>query len=324
MKIVYTVCTLNRLGQIAVLGKSLLQHNPDYHFIIGLADEVDNRINIEDYKPFEFISLSQLNSPDQKQLTEQYDVFELSCALKAYYGDYIFKTYKPDIVFYFDTDIKIYDSLKVLEDKLNNHSILLTPHILSPLPADNKYIMERDFLNSGIYNAGFIGLKNDINTMAFLKWWKERLFDQGFNNVCIGLMVDQLWLNHVPIFFRNVLLIDHPGCNFAYWNMHERTLEKKDNSYFVNNVPLIFFHFSGYRIDQPEKISIHQNRFSFSDNKYLKDFFEDYRQSLIQNNFEKFLSIKALYGKSVSYKKKSFIKDKAIKALRLVLNRLEK
>jgi len=324
MKIAYTVCTLNRLGQISVLGKSLLKYNPDYTFIIGLADELNGRIDSADYSPFVFISLSEMNDPKQKALTDQYDPFELSCALKAYYGDFILKKYNPGILFYFDTDICIYDSLNFLEKSLNEFSILITPHYSSPLPADGKYPRERDVLNSGLYNGGFIGLKNDDNAVEFISWWKERLSDQGYNNVCEGMMVDQLWLNLVPLFFKQVLILEHPGCNIAYWNMYERQLVKQENNYLVNNLPLIFFHFSGYRLENPGKISIHQNRFSLSDNSALKELIAAYHRSLEENKFNEHLSLESVYGKKHRVKQHSFLKKKAMNFLGSFGYKLEK
>ena len=74
MKIAFTVCSLNRLGQIRTLGESLLRHNPDYHFVIGLSDELNGRINVQDYAPFEFIPLSALHLPNQNELTGQYNI----------------------------------------------------------------------------------------------------------------------------------------------------------------------------------------------------------------------------------------------------------
>jgi hypothetical protein len=42
----------------------------------------------------------------------------------------------------------------------------------------------------------------------------------------------------------------------AYWNLPERSLSEKDGAYLVNESwPLIFYHFSGYNPDIPEKLS---------------------------------------------------------------------
>lgn len=324
MKIAYTVCSLNRLGQILVLAKSLLQHNPDYHFIVGLADEINDRVDIKSFPFIEFIPLSALQIPQLDKLDKQYDIFELSCALKAFYGSFFYKKHNPDIILYFDTDICVYSSFDTIEEALNNHSILLSPHFISPVPGDGKYPLERDVLNAGLYNGGFMGVKNSPTAKQFLSWWQQRLLDQGFNNVCEGMMVDQLWLNLVPIYFQNVHLLTHEGCNLAYWNMHERKLTEKDAQYFANDKPLIFFHFSGFKIDKPMLLSTHQTRFKLSDNKALKSLVENYADLLTANHFASYLSIECAYGKKKPVKHHSVPKKILMSALAAVGYKLEK
>ena len=202
MKICYTVCSLNRLGQIIVLAESLLKHNSDYKFFACLADEIDSRIDINNFPQIEFIPFSFLPFTRKNELSKQYDIFELNCALKPFFGNYLLEKYQPSLLIYFDTDIYIYDTLQIIERQLTDHSIIITPHFCSPLPNDGKFPLERDVLNSGLYNGGFIALKNDEQSKVFFQWWQDRLFDQGYNNVCEGMMVDQLWLNLVPIFFN--------------------------------------------------------------------------------------------------------------------------
>jgi len=315
MKIAYTVCSLNRLGQIKILGESLLRHNPDYRFVVGLADELNGRINAQDYPSFEFVPLSALHLPNQNELTGQYSIFELSCALKPYFGSYLLKKYRPEFVLYFDTDICVYDKLTPIEELLADASIMLSPHFVTPLPEDGKYPLERDVLGSGLYNGGFVGFRNDDNGTAFIQWWQERLKDQGYVNVCEGMMVDQLWLNLVPLFFRRVRMLVHPGCNTAYWNLHERTIAQIGDLYFVNEQPLIFFHFSGYRIEDPDKLSVHQNRISTHANKALERILQDYYARLVLNQFGEYLSLECVYGKKGPAKKHSFLKRTFIKLL---------
>jgi hypothetical protein len=308
MKIAYTVCSLNRLGQVLVLGKSLLEFNPGYSYHVGLADEIAGRIDPADYPWITFTTLSELNIRDQDKFTHQYDAFELSCALKAFYGKYLMEKFNPEILLYLDTDMCIYHDFGSIEEKLKNTSILLSPHFVSPIPSDGKHPREREVLNSGLYNGGFIGLRNDGNAGAFLAWWESRLYDQGFNNVCEGMMVDQLWLNLVPLYFDNVASLGHPGCNLAYWNMHERELTLEGNKFLVNGQPLIFYHFSGYRTDQPGKVSVHQNRYDMKDMPALNRLVREYDSLLKENRYDEFRTFKCLYDKIRPQKKQPLVK----------------
>jgi len=323
MKVAYTVCSLNRLGQIRVLERSLKKYNPDYRFIVGLADELMDRIDVTQYPGIVFLSLSQLAIPEQENLVIQYDIFELSCALKAYYGNYIMEHYEPDVLLYFDTDICVYHSFDVIESALEIAPILLSPHFISPVPDDGKFPLERDVLNSGLYNGGFFAVKKEAVVLAFLQWWEKRVSNQGYNNVAEGMMVDQLWLNLVPLYFKTHLF-SHPGCNLAYWNMHERHLTQTGTQYIVNEEPLVFFHFSGYRVNDPYRLSAHQNRHEVPDNSAIRNILGEYHAALLDNHFNDYLSIPCVYGSNRLPKKHFFLKQWMINILSAAGYKLEK
>lgn len=315
MKICYTVCSLNRFGQILVLSKTFLNYNPDYKFFACLVDEIDDRIDANEYAQIQFVPFSILNFPNKNEISNQYDIFELSCAAKAFFGNFLMDKFQPEILVYLDTDICVYDSFTLIEQQLLRASILITPHFERPFDDDGKFPLERDVLNSGIYNGGFFALKNCGESIRFLHWWQERLFTQGYNNVCEGMMVDQLWLNLVPIYFSQSKVLFQAACNLAYWNLPERSLEFKHGRYFVNDQLLIFFHFSGYKVNQPERLSAHQNRIKESDNLALQKIIREYHQMLIDNQFEKYLLLTPYYGRKKTKKKVSAIKKGMISLL---------
>ena len=298
-KIVVTVCSASYLAQTKALGDSLLKHNPDYTLLIGLVDKLNGRVQPGYYHPHELIEAESLHIPEFREMCQRYTALELICALKSFFLQFALDTYKPEVLYFLDCDIMIFDSFRVLEEELNDHSILLSPHITTPFPRDNLRPEEKDILKTGIFNAGFLGLKNDATGQAFLDWWKIRMIDQAYERPKEGLNVDQKWLNFVPLYFEKVKTIRHAGCNLAYWNFHERTVEKKNEKFFANQDPLIFFHYSGYSAQQPDKISRHQTRFSMQDNAAVKELFDLYQQTLMQNDH---LSLQKL---TYYYKKES-------------------
>ena len=101
--------------------------------------------------------------------------------------------------------------------------------------------------------------------------------------------MDQIWLNPVPYYFRSAHVLEDPGYNMAYWNLHERSVSKKDGRYYVNEKsPLVFFHFSGYSIAAPLSISAHQTRYTFADRQDTWPLFVDYTNSLKRNKYDTF------------------------------------
>ena len=286
-KIVLTVCTAAYLAQAKALGDSLLKFNPGYKLVIGLVDRLDGRIDSDYWKPHELVEVHELNIPQFEKMYTQYTTLELVCAVKSFYTDHLFKLYSPDQVIFMDCDILILDSLGYIESELNNFSILLTAHVTKPFPNDGRKPEEKTILKTGMFNAGFYAVRNDENGKSFISWWKERMIDQCYERPKEGLNADQKWLNFLPFYFKRVKVLEHPGCNLAYWNFHERTIEKKQEKFFANDKPLIFFHYSGYSLNHPDLISRHQDRFDMKANPALNELFNMCRESLLQRDMKR-------------------------------------
>lgn len=298
-KIILTTCSLNHIAQAKSLGQSVLKYAPGYKLVIGLVDKNNGRVPAEYYSPHELIEAHELAIPFFKEMCDRYTVLELNCAMKSFFTAYVIEKYSPDTFVFMDSDMLLYSSPALIEEELLSASIVLTPHITSPFPEDDKKPKEKDILKTGMFNAGFYALKNDDNVASFIRWWKERMKDQCFERPKEGLNVDQKWLNFLPFYFEKVKVLEHAGCNAAYWNLHERMISKKGKQFFVNETdPLIFFHFSGYSLKQPELISRHQDRFSMEENEILKELFLGYKNILTENNHEELLQLSCHYAKS--------------------------
>jgi hypothetical protein len=296
-KIVVTTCSANHLAQAKSLGDSLLLFNPGYKLMIGLVDKLDNRVDPGFYYPHHLVEVDALHISEFAEMYHRYTTLELNCALKCFFLHYALGTYQPDILFFLDSDILVFDSFKFLEEQLIDHSILISPHITEPYPNDKHRPQEKEILKTGIFNGGFLGLRNDENSHALLDWWRPRMVDQCYERPKEGLNVDQKWLELVPLYFKSVKVISHEGCNVAYWNLHQKEIRKQDNKYFVNNEPLIFFHYSGYSVKHPDQISRHQDRIGFEGNVELRELFQVYHRTLVANDHEKMLSLECFYEK---------------------------
>lgn len=306
--IIVTTCSANHLAQAKGLGDSLLLHNPDFKLMIGLTDKLEGRVANDYYAPHDLVEAQELNIPEFQQMCDSYNVFELNCALKIFFAAYALEKYTVDKVIFLDSDMLVFESLRFIEEELDKKSILLTPHILTPFKKDGKRPFEREMLKNGIFNGGFFAVKNNVEGNAFITWWKERMIDQCYVNVKEGMFVDQKWLNLAPIFFPSLGWLQHPGCNAAYWNLHERTISKSDNRYFVNDEPLLFFHFSGYSIDAPNEISRHQDRVAMDDNIAVKELFHLYQRALEKNKHSEIRKLECSYAKNKSWLRKLGLK----------------
>ena len=117
-----------------------------------------------------------------------------------------------------------------------------------------------------------------------------------FNEPSVGLFVDQKWIDLAPSYFDGVKIFKHPGCNTAYWNIHERRIiQEQDGSYGVENSgavhELIFFHFSGINPLNVQPISKYQNRYSLETRPDLAPLFVQYARMLLDNGFNSYRAV---------------------------------
>lgn len=305
MTLAFTICSINYLAQAQTLGQSLQRTNPDVEFVIGLVDRLDKvTLDTDKIPPFQLLEIDKININCLPEMCEHYNITELNTAVKPFYFDYFFKN-RPDIknVIYFDPDIIVFDDLKPLKDNLEKYSIVLTPHITSPI-TDKFETREIDHLNTGLYNLGFVAVGRSEQSYLMIDWWMERLKKDCIIDLCHGLFVDQHWMVLVPIFFRDIVLVDkYAGYNVAYWNLHERQVTVQNSRFFVNDVPLIFFHFSGYGLNKPMEVSKYQNRSSFENRPDIVPLFDYYAQQLRDNFNDYYIKVPCYYIKPLKVKR---------------------
>jgi hypothetical protein len=153
--------------------------------------------------------------------------------------------------------------------------MVLTPHLTGPL--DNAHRPhEVDILQAGTYNLGFLALGRGKETDRFVAWWQSKLEFNCVVDHAHGLFVDQKWLDLAPGLFDRVTILRHEGYNVAYWNLAHRHLKKADGRYTVNDVPLVFYHFSGLDAKSPERLSKYQDRFRLDQLRIVEELVTDY------------------------------------------------
>lgn len=115
-------------------------------------------------------------------------------------------------------------------------------------------------MRAGAYNLGFLALGNTPESNAFIKWWEDKLEYGAVSDPARGLFTDQKWIDLAPGMFGGFAILRDAGYNAAYWNLPHRSITFKNNQWFANDVPLRFFHFSGFDPINPKPFSKHQDR----------------------------------------------------------------
>ena len=275
-----TIVSKNYLAHARALYASFAEKNGDSDFYVLLVDENRGEIDLSK-EPFETIMVREIGVEHFESIAFKYDVTELNTSVKPTFLKYLLLTKNLEKLVYLDPDIWVYRSLSELYDLLDSHSVLLTPHVLSPIPEDGKAQWEADYLKNGIFNLGFIAVSHGEEALGFLTWWESRCLRHGFAEVRSGLFVDQKWMDFAPAFLNNLKVLKEPGYNMAYWNLHERYLQNENGDWVINgSYPLYFYHFSGMDLDDPIQISKHQTRYNLSTRKDLAGIFGHYRETL--------------------------------------------
>jgi len=282
-RVACTIVSANYLHFGWTLAESFLKFHPNDEFHLLLVDHLPADFSLRDSR-VHVTEVEKLDLPEFHSLAFKFDILELNTGVKPSYLKYLFAL-GADKVVYFDPDIYLFDSIEFIYKKLDSASIVLTPHILTATP-DPQHIYEKDFLSSGVFNLGFVAVSNSQQGRSFLNWWEERCLQFGFHDLRSGLFVDQKWINLALCFFDDIHILRHVGCNVAYWNLQERSLSGSGGEYYVNeDSPLIFFHYSGYRIDFPDELSS-KLRIPQTINETLKQLLSFYREQLYSNGAE--------------------------------------
>ncbi|KTC55809.1 hypothetical protein AO262_25890 [Pseudomonas fluorescens ABAC62] len=244
---IFTVCNLAYLSKALVLADSLLKFGQQKLkiYLFDRKVDIDLPTDIADFYWVEEIGLENI-----QQYAFKYDIVEFSTSLKPWISLKLLEQH--DKVVFLDPDTCVFSSLEGLMAELDIHDIILTPHYVTP-HVDGDIGM----LRFGSFNLGFYAVCKTPEAKRFLEWWNERCLDHCYFETQFGLSTDQKWVSIAPCFFPTLHVSFNLGYNVAFWNSHERTLasDGKDG-YIVNGeFPLIFFHFSSFDEEKPERLS---------------------------------------------------------------------
>jgi hypothetical protein len=122
----------------------------------------------------------------------------------------------------------------------------VVPHITATAKTSEAIrTIEISSLKHGIYNLGFLLVRNDINGKDFARWWAERLHDYCIVDHAQGLFTDQRWIDLAVGTFDFFSVLRHHGLDVASWNMPYRNITRRGEGYSADGDDLIFYHFSG-------------------------------------------------------------------------------
>jgi len=269
--LVCTVITPNYLSRFLILGESIaraapstdlrvlvLQDCDDVSGIQRAIDEYLERLGSDADHRAVTVDQCEWGDFDVEAAALFYNILEFATSVKPALMSH-FLAQGWDRVTYLDPDIEVFNDFTSLLD--DDSDLSLTPHFLADIPRDGLRPSTHDVLMAGFFNLGFCSARPSAS--SFLEWWSDRLQFECLNDHHRGHFTDQKIVDMASLRAR-VQIIADPGCNVAYWNLHERRVVANDGAWSIDAGgrigPLYFFHFSGFRLDHSASLSRHSNR----------------------------------------------------------------
>jgi hypothetical protein len=297
-KCAFTICAKNFIGLAQTLEKSLKDNNPDIDFVIFVADKFD------EVRPSELSEnvviakdICGITEADWRDMTFKYDIVEFCTSIKPFCMRYLLGK-KYEIVMYFDPDILVFAPLTPVYEALEHHVVAVTPHNLN---IDSGFACR-----GGIYNLGFLGLRQGASADRMLSWWEDRLRNHASVDPMRGLFTDQKWMDQLPVVLGNdeLFVLRHPGLNYAPWNFDERLVVKHDNRFFIRfknlensrEYPLLFLHYSAFKYKEISQKNFNHKIFPMTNREpELYNLIQLYGEKISENDFQKFFNLHYSY-----------------------------
>lgn len=247
---VFTSAAWNYLPKSQMLAKSVKEFIPSSRMVLALPDRMTEDVDVGRYGFDEVIPLTEslVDRPCYDGWVFSHSIVELATAIKPYVLCELLKRADCEAVIYFDPDIVLFSRLDDLLSEFEGNSILLCPHVTKP-EVNYQSILDNEIggLLNGVYNFGFVGVKNSSEGNAFAKWWRDRCGEWCYDDVAHGVFTDQKWNDLVPGLFDGVKVLRNPRFDVATWNTTRRRFSGSwADGFRVDDQPLGFYHFTGF------------------------------------------------------------------------------
>ncbi|NVO11243.1 MAG: hypothetical protein HXX16_14870 [Bacteroidales bacterium] len=247
MSNIYHICTyfdFNFLPRGLALYNSIKRYHSDFILYVlafdGQTFTYLSDLKFDNLKP---ISISTYN----KYFSTSQDKYE---DRKQYYFSatpniclYVLDNYPAvDLLLYLDADVYVYNSLDPLYKELGKSSIAICSHRFHP-------VFNLLSKNYGRFNVGVNLFRNDkVGRRCLLEWKAE--CDSWYPNqpgYPLKFFSDQIFLDSWCNRYPEITVIKNIGVDAAPWNISNYKVKSENGQYYLNNSPLIIYHFSSLK-----------------------------------------------------------------------------
>jgi hypothetical protein len=229
------------------LYRSLERHSPPFVlWVLCLDDETQRTLSRLRLEQVELIPLAELERADPALLTVKptRQPVEYYWTSGPAFLAYLFDCQAEiELLTYLDADLFFFRDPLPLYRELAGGSILIIEHRYS-----HRVPNEISARVWGIYNVGFLAFRRSPVGLACLRLWREQCLDWCFYRHEPGRCADQMYLDGWPERFEGVVTARHKGAGLAPWNLDNHRPSFGSGGAWVDEDPLIFYHFSWLRV----------------------------------------------------------------------------
>ncbi len=228
----------NYLPRGLALYESLRAHCPSFRLWILCLDDACYQALAEQNLPHvELIPLSALEAADPelaavRSTRSRIEYYFTSTPSLAWY---VLNQAGVEMITYLDADLFFFSALSPIFDEIADSSIAIVGHRFPP----NLRHLEV----YGVYNVGWVSFRKDESGLACLRWWHQRCLEWCDDRAADERFADQKYLDDWPTRFERVAVLQHKGADLALWNVGNYRLRWVSRQVWVDEQPLVFFHF---------------------------------------------------------------------------------
>lgn len=248
-----TVLSCTYLYKGLCMYQTLKRHCSNFKLFILCADDECYRI-FQDMKlaDIELLRVEQIENVSIREAKNNRSYLEFCWTLKPVALYYVMKNYRnADYYAHLDADLYFFaDPISLFMEK-PDAVLYLVDH-------NNSKEFLQTYETSGRFNTGFVGCRNSDTARNAVKWWRDRCVQRCFStpDPINKLFGDQRYVERWLELFDGVHVVENKGANVAVWNIRGYNISSKNDGVYVDDNPLIFYHFSGFCILNENEFSL--------------------------------------------------------------------
>lgn len=274
-----------------VLYNTLKHHTKDFTLhVLCMDDEAYHLFKKTKYENIIPIHLSEIEDSMLKKARNDRSYHEYCWTVKSAMLHYVMNNNKSAEYYgHLDADLCMFDDIGKLYSEAPEAPLYLTDHNNS-----KKFLYTYNL--TGRFNTGFVGCRNCPEAFCAVNWWREKSIEWCYNKTDTAnrLYGDQRYVERWPEMFQHVHVVRTTGANVAVWNVEDYKVHLIDNTVYINNDRLIFYHFSGLSILGPREYNL--SWFQFTNHNAVEYIYKPYMY-LLNQTIEKIREIAPGFNK---------------------------